>query len=198
MALVVEAFHQTRQETDELLALRTRTSPEGAFTILFTDVAGSTVLLERVGDQSWFQVIRAHDALVRRLTQEHGGTVVKSQGDGFMLVFTSARAGLACAIATQRAFARGEGVGTDEPLRLRIGLHSGFVLEDASDFFGKSVVLAARIGDHAEGGEILVSDAVRRYTERDPAFAFEDRGEMSFKGLSDPYRVHAVHWDVGC
>jgi class 3 adenylate cyclase len=193
--MVVDAFQQTRQETDELLVARMRTSPEGAFTILFTDIAGSTELLERVGEGPWFQVIRAHDALVRRLTQEHGGTVVKSQGDGFMLVFTSARAGLRAAIATQRAFADGKGLGTDGPLRLRIGLHSGFVLEDASDFFGKSVVLAARIADHAEGGAILVSDAVKSFTQRDPAFVFDDRGEMTFKGLHDPYRVHSVDWD---
>jgi class 3 adenylate cyclase len=77
---------------------------------------------------------------------------------------------------------------------LRIGLHSGYVLEDARDFFGKSVVLAARIADHARGGEILVSDAVRRYTERDPVFSFNDLGEMRFKGLNDPYRVHTVRW----
>jgi class 3 adenylate cyclase len=192
VTMVVDAFQETREESDELLAARMRTSPEGAFTILFTDVAGSTSLLERVGEEPWFRIMRAHNDLVRRLTEEHGGTVVKSQGDGFMLVFTSARAGLLCATAVQKAFADGSAVGSDEPLRLRIGLHSGFVMEDASDFFGKSVVLAARIADHARGGEILVSDAVRRYTEHDPVFSFDDVGEMHFKGLNDPYRVHAV------
>jgi class 3 adenylate cyclase len=194
VTLMVDAFQESRQETDDLLATRMGTSPEGAFTILFTDVAGSTALLERLGEEPWFQIIRAHDALLRRLTAEHDGTVVKSQGDGFMLVFTSARAALQFAIATQRAFAEGSTVGADEPLRLRIGLHSGFVMEDASDFFGKSVVLAARIADHARGGEILVSDAVRRYTEQDPVFLFHDVGEMNFKGLKDAYRVHTVRW----
>jgi class 3 adenylate cyclase len=194
VALVVDAFQQSREETDELLAARMRTSPEGAFTILFTDVAGSTALLERVGEERWFRIMRAHDGLLRKLTEEHGGTVVKSQGDGFMLVFTSARAGLQCAIAAQRAFVDPSAVGAEEPLRLRVGLNSGFVMEDASDFFGKSVVLAARIADHARGGEILVSDAVRRYTEHDPVFMFDEVGEMNFKGLKDPYRVHTVRW----
>src|SRR5437870_1958812 len=101
VALVIDALEQSREETNELLAQRMRTSPEGAFTILFTDIAGSTALLERLGEKPWFDLIRAHDALVRRVTEEHGGTVVKSQGDGFMLVFTSARAGLQSAIATQ-------------------------------------------------------------------------------------------------
>jgi class 3 adenylate cyclase len=194
VALVVDAFQQSREESDELLAQRMRTSPEGAFTILFTDVAGSTALLERLGEEPWFRLIRAHDALLRRLAEEHGGIVVKSQGDGFMLAFTSARAALGFAVATQRAFQDGSAIGADEPLRLRIGMHSGYVLEDASDFFGKSVVLAARIADRAGGGEILVSDAVRRYTERDPVFSFRDMGEIRFKGLNDPYRVHAVTW----
>jgi class 3 adenylate cyclase len=194
VALMIDALQDSQEETGELLAARMRTSPEGAFTILFTDLAGSTALLERVGEERWFQLIRAHDGLVRRITEERGGTVVKSQGDGFMIVFTSARAGLQCAIATQLAFADGAAIDSDEPLRLRIGLHSGFVMEDASDFFGKSVVLAARIADHARGGEILVSDAVRRYTERDPVFSFDDLGEMRFKGLNDPYKVHAVRW----
>jgi class 3 adenylate cyclase len=194
VALVVEAFEQSRQETDELLAQRMRTSPEGAFTIAFTDLAGSTALLERLGEEPWFELIRAHDTLVRRISEEHGGTVVKSQGDGFMLAFTSARAALQSAIATQRAFAEGSAIGADRPIQLRIGLHSGYVMEDASDFFGKSVVLAARIADHARGGEILVSDAVRRYTGHDPVFSFDDLGEMRFKGLNDPYKVHAVRW----
>jgi class 3 adenylate cyclase len=189
VALVVDAFQQSREETDELLAQRMRTSPEGAFTILFTDLAGSTALLERLGEEPWFKLIRAHDELITRLTGEHGGTVVKSQGDGFMLAFTSARAGLQCAIDTQQSFAEGSAIGADKPLRMRIGMHSGYVLEDASDLFGKSVVLAARIADHARGGEILVSDSVRRYTERDPVFSFDDVGEMRFKGLKDPYRV---------
>jgi class 3 adenylate cyclase len=194
VALVVDAFQQDRADTDELIATRMRTSPEGAFTILFTDVAGSTELMESLGEKRWLDVMRAHGELLRRLTEGRAGTVVKSQGDGFMLVFSSARAGLGCAIAAQRALA--DDVARDGiPLAVRIGLHSGFVLEEGSDFFGKSVVLAARIADQAAGREILVSEAVKRYTERDGRVIFDDRGEMTFKGLSDAYRVYAVRWE---
>lgn len=171
--------------------LRAHSSPDGAVTLLFTDIEDSTGMMERVGERRAYEIFRDHSAVVRALAEKHGGSVVKSQGDGFMIVFPSAHAGLHCALAMQRAVASRD---AEPPLRIRIGLHTGFVIADAGDFFGRNVVLAARIADHASGGEVLVSGALREYTQTDPSFSFESLGELRFKGLLGEQAVYCVPW----
>ena len=90
-----------REHTD----LRQHAAPDGTVTILFSDIEGSTTMTERLGDQRWLQVLREHNRIVREHLAAHGGYEVKSQGDGFMLAFQSARRALHCAVAIQRAFA---------------------------------------------------------------------------------------------
>jgi adenylate cyclase len=145
-------------------------SPDGAVTLLVAEaddeVAGNASVIERV--------VGSHD-----------GQVVKSSGPACMCSFTSAHAGLRCAIELQRSLA---------PRPLRVGVHAGFVMADESDFFGRNVVLVARIADHAEPGEILVSAPMREYTASDPTFEFEPRGEHYFKGLHGEHPVFAVVW----
>src|SRR6476661_6544391 len=82
---------------------RGQTSPEGAVTLLFTDIEGSSEMVERLGDEAWIEILRAHNALVRAIVPRFRGIEVKAQGDGFMLAFQSARMGLRCAIEIQRA-----------------------------------------------------------------------------------------------
>jgi class 3 adenylate cyclase len=144
--------------------LRRHAAPDGTVTMLFSDIAGSTAIAERLGDQRWMQVLRAHNAIVREQLAAHGGFEVKAQGDGFMLAFQSARRALHCAIAIQRAFAAYNEKQAQEPLRIRIGLHAGEAIKEADDFFGKNVILASRIAAQAQGGEILVSSLVRELT----------------------------------
>jgi class 3 adenylate cyclase len=93
----------------------------------------------------------------------------------------------------QRAFAE-RVFGDGERLRIRIGLHAGAVIPDEDDFFGRNVVLAARIADRARGGEILVSSELKEYTEIDPSFAFEQLGELELKGLLGSHVVYSVAW----
>jgi class 3 adenylate cyclase len=114
-----------------------------------------------------------------------------------MFAFRSAHSGLRCAIEAQRAFAARKLPAIDEPLRVRIGLHSGFVIQDADDFFGRNVVLASRIADHARGGEILVSQTVKDYVESDPSFELEPHGEHHFKGVLGEHAIYAVRWNGG-
>jgi len=167
-------------------------SPDGALTLLFTDIEGAAEMKERLGDERWSDLLRDHGTMVERIVEHHDGNVVKSESDGYMIAFSSAHAGLRCAIELQRTFA---GLGT--PLPVRTGLHSGYVIVNADEFFGRNVVLAARIADRARGGEILVSEALREYTETDPTFAFEPRGEFHFKGMLGEYDVYAVKWTEG-
>ena len=105
----------------------------------------------------------------------------------------SARRALLCAIGIQRAFAD-ENRAADEPIRVRIGLHTGEAIREADDFFGRTVIMAARVTAQADGGEILVSSLVRELTASSGDFHFEDARDVELKGLSGTHRVYPVTW----
>jgi class 3 adenylate cyclase len=130
---------------------------------------------------------------VRERVREQGGVEVKSQGDGFMIAFDSARRAVQCAVAIQRANAETNGA-AGEPIQLRAGLHTGDVMRDAGDFYGKHVNLAARIAAQARPGEILVSAVLKSVADGGADLSFEDRGELELKGLSGTHGVFAVAW----
>jgi class 3 adenylate cyclase len=117
---------------------------------------------------------------------------VKFEGDGFIASFNSAHGALHGGLELQRTFA---GAGADnEGLAMRLGLHSGFVIANPEQLLGRNVVLAARIAAAAKAGEILVSSTMKQYTETDPSFTFEPRGEHHFKGLHGEHEVFSVGW----
>jgi class 3 adenylate cyclase len=169
-------------------------SADGTVTVLFTDIEGSTQLTEALGDAEWIPVLRAHNAIVRDQVVAHSGIEVKSQGDGFMLAFASAEDALGCAIGIQRALDQAPQDG--HRLRVRIGLHTGEPIREEDDFFGKSVILAARIAAEARGGEILVSRLVRELTEHSGLFSFTDPTDVELKGLSGMHSISAVGWQT--
>jgi class 3 adenylate cyclase len=174
--------------------LRPHAAPDGTVTILFTDIEGSTAMTERLGDRAAQEILRAHNEIVRRYVATHGGFEVKSQGDGFMLAFQSASRALRCAIAVQRAITTYGRQHPEEPIRVRIGLHTGEALKEGDDFFGKNVILAARIGAHARGGEILVSSLLKQLTESAGEFEFGPEQAVSLKGLAGTHVLHTVDW----
>lgn len=183
------------EEVDVDLPLpRDQTSPDGMMTIVFTDVQGSTEMLERLGEDEWFQMMLRHNSLVRTAVSDHGGSVVKSQGDGFMIVFSSTNAALRFAVALQREIAGHNPGSAEEPLLLRIGMHTGNVMRADEDYLGKAVVLAARITGHASGGEILVSATSWQYTEHLGLWSYDQRGELQLKGLATPEQVYSLDW----
>lgn len=175
---------------------RTGHRPDGTVTILFTDIEDSTALNERLGDQRWLEVLRTHNAIVRDCVREHGGYEVKAQGDGFMIAYPSARRGLGCAIAMQRQLASAGNGALGEQLRVRIGVHTGEAIREGDDFYGRSVTLAARLGDEAQGGEILTSSIVRELATGAEDIKCEDAGEVQLKGLRDSQRVYRVRWEA--
>jgi class 3 adenylate cyclase len=165
----------------------------GAFrTVLFTDMAGSTSMMRRLGDEKGRAVLREHERITRDALKAHGGTEVKSLGDGFMTSFSSATRALECAIAMQRAFAE-HNESAEEPIRVRIGLNAGEPVAEDEDLFGTAVNLAARIAAKAEGGEILASDVVRQLVAG-KGFLFSDRGDVVLRGFEDPVRLYDVRW----
>jgi class 3 adenylate cyclase len=132
--------------------LRELAAPDGTLTILFSDIEDSTALNDRFGDRSWLKILGAHDQIVRRSAKRHGGHVVKSQGDGFMIAFAGAEAAVRSAVDVQRAIASRPRRLRGAPIAVRIGIHTGPALERGGDLFGRSVALAARVTDLASGG----------------------------------------------
>ena len=178
----------------EPASVQTATPPEaGAMrTILFTDVEGSTALTQRLGDARARDLLREHERIVREALKAHGGSEVKTMGDGFMASFSSATKALDCAIAMQRAFAE-HNESAEEPIMVRIGLNAGEPIAEDEDLFGTAVNEAARITAAAEGGEILVSDVVRQLV-KGKDFLFADVGERQLKGFDEPVRLYEVRW----
>jgi class 3 adenylate cyclase len=173
-------------------SLRPAAAPDGTVTILFSDIEGSSALNERLGDVRWLELLRAHQRVVRDQVRACGGFEVKSQGDGFMIAFPSARRAIECARAIQAATARGLGNHPSGGIRLRIGLHTGEAIREGSDFYGKNVVVAARIADKASGGEILASSVVKQLTESAGDVGFEDAREVELAGLAGTHVLHRV------
>jgi adenylate cyclase len=163
--------------------------PSAFRTVLFTDLVGHTAMMSRLGDERGRAVLREHERITRNVLKAHGGTEIKTMGDGFMASFNSVTKAVECAIALQRAFAEREG----EPLNARVGLNAGEPIEEDGDLFGATVILASRIAAKAEGGEILVADTVRGLCSG-KGFLFADRGEFVAKGFEEPARVYEVRW----
>jgi class 3 adenylate cyclase len=166
-------------------------------TILFTDIEGSTPMTQRLGDAKAREVMREHERITRECLRAHGGSEVKTMGDGFMASFGSAVKALECAIAIQRAFAE-HNESAKEPIKVGVGLNAGEpIAEDdpdgRSDLFGASVTRAARIAAMARGGEILVANVVRELAEG-KQFMFGDRGETTLRGFDEPVRLFEVKW----
>lgn len=176
--------------------LRGFAAPDGRVTLMFSDVEGFTEMTERLGDREAHRVIRAHNAIVRAELRAHGGVELELQGDGFLLAFADPVAALRCAIAIERALAGYSAEHPEQPVRVRIGLHTGEAIQAADGFFGKTVILAARIASQARGGEILVSDALREVAGG-ADLRFGRRREVQLKGLAGSYTLHEVKWTAG-
>jgi adenylate cyclase len=167
-------------------------SPDGAVTLMVSDIAGAAGAADELGEETWEQLLRDHHLLVEHVVAHHDGEVVKFERDGFCASFISAHAGLHAALELQQTF-KPPGAKHDQGLALRIGVHSGFVIANPDQLLGRNVVLVSRIAAQAAAGEILVSSSLKQYTETDPSFRFEPRGEHHFKGVLGEHAVYAVH-----
>jgi class 3 adenylate cyclase len=168
---------------------------EAPLTILFTDVEGSTDLRTQRGDKAAHEILRAHEELVRGCVAAHGGREVKALGDGFMIAFTSARRGLACAVAIQQATEEQRWRSPGAAVRVRVGLNTGEVTEEGDDLYGQAVNAAARIAARAKAGEILVAEVTRQLAGSGPEFIFRDRGRLRRKGFPERWRLYGLAWE---
>jgi class 3 adenylate cyclase/alpha-beta hydrolase superfamily lysophospholipase len=160
-------------------------------TILFTDLVGHTDMMMSLGDEKGREVLREHERITREVLKAHSGTEIKTMGDGFMASFGSVTKAVECAVALQRE--NGKWLMENGGLAVRCGLNAGEPIEEEGDLFGATVIMASRIAAKAEGGEILVSSAVRELCAG-KGFVFADRGEFTAKGFEEPARVYEVNW----
>jgi tetratricopeptide (TPR) repeat protein len=167
----------------------------GTATVLFTDLAGSTVLRRQLGDDQADDLRRRHDDAIRTAAAEHLGQVVKGTGDGVMLVFPAAAEAVAGAIAIQRSISR-LNRNLPSPLGVRVGISAGDVSWEGDDCFGTPVVEAARLCDAATEGQILVSEIVRLLAGSRGGHRLESAGVLQLKGLGEMV-AHEVAWESG-
>jgi class 3 adenylate cyclase len=172
--------------------LRKQAAPDGTVTIMFSDIEGSTEKTDRLGDKAWMEVLREHNAIIREQVKSHGGFEVKSEGDGFMVAFQSAGKALACASAIQKALVE-RNQSAAEPVRVRMGLHAGEVIKEGEDFFGRNVIMAARVASQANGGEILASSVLKALLSGSDVTWGSSR-TVELKGLSGEHEIWAVEW----
>ncbi len=161
---------------------------EGTMTLVFTDIVDSTSLAETAGDIAWAKMIAAHEATIRSITADHGGTMVKFLGDGSMLAFDSARGAVRAAVDIQRASAEDE-------YAVRIGIHTGEVMRTADDLFGTTVNKAARIAAVAGAGQVMISSTTRDLVGTVDGIRAGSPTVVVLKGLSDTHQIVPVEWD---
>ena len=157
--------------------------PGGTVTFLFTDIEGSTRLLQELGDD-YGEVVREHRRLLREHLGAKGGAEVDTQGDAFFYSFPRAREAVAAAVAGQRALAEHEWP-RGAHVRVRMGLHTGEPAVGDEGYVGLDVVRAARICSAGHGGQILLSDTTRALAGSDlPAgVSVRDLGEQKLKDV---------------
>lgn len=172
-------------------------SQPGTFrAVLFTDLVGHANMMSSLGDERGREVLREHERITREVLRAHHGVEIKTLGDGFLTSFGSVTDAVECAIALQRSVEQWNGseeAGDKPPLLVRVGVNAGEPIEEEGDLFGATVILASRIAATADGGEILVANAVRELSAG-KGFSFHDRGPFSAKGFDEPVRVWAVDW----
>lgn len=166
----------------------------GTVTVMFTDMVGSTAATAERSARAGDEVRRRLFALLRGAVAECGGTEVKNLGDGLMVTFPSAHAGIVCAARTQKRVAR-HNRRAAEPLHVRIGLSVGDAVAEEGDWFGRPVVEAARLCDAAGSDRILATGAVRLMAQSQPD-AFSPLGGLELKGLSKPVDAYEIQWEL--
>jgi class 3 adenylate cyclase len=163
--------------------------PAGTITFLFSDIEGSTRLLQQLGD-AYGDLVAQHRRLIRESAASAGGTEIDTQGDSFFFSFVRARDAVAAAIDAQRRLAAAEWPeGVD--VKVRMGVHTGEPTLGDEGYLGLDVVRGARIAAAAHGGQILISEATRALlpTELPDGATIVDLGEHRLKDLDRPERL---------
>ena len=166
--------------------------PAGTVTLLFSDIEGSTRLLERLGEATP-RSLTSTAAIIRGAVAAHGGHELRTEGDAFFVVFARAGDAVRAAVAAQRELAASSSP-AGVALRVRMGLHTGEPRVVGRDYVGMDVHCAARICSAAHGGQVVVSETTERILagQAIEGVALHDLGEHRLKDFSRPMRLHQI------
>jgi predicted ATPase/class 3 adenylate cyclase len=160
--------------------------PTGTITFLFTDIEGSTRLLQELGPD-FTAVLERHQTLIREAIDNNGGVEIRTEGDSFFCVFATATAGLAAAVGIQRSLAAEPWI-DGRHVKVRVGIHTGVGALGGDDYVGIDVNRAARISETGHGGQVVVSAATHLLGEAGlpDGVAWDDLGDFHLKDLDEP------------
>ncbi|MBM3599664.1 MAG: adenylate/guanylate cyclase domain-containing protein [Alphaproteobacteria bacterium] len=162
--------------------------------VMFTDIVGSTDFTQTHGDVAQYELIKAHNAIVRSALADNAGREIKHTGDGIMAAFNSAYDGVVASIQIQRAVKGHNLQHAELPIGLRIGLNAGEPIKEGADLFGSTVQLAARVCAVAEPGQVVISYVVQGLCAA-KNLTFTNLGARQMKGFKDPIEVYRVMWE---
>jgi predicted ATPase/class 3 adenylate cyclase len=167
--------------------------PTGTVTFLFSDVEGSTQLVQELDVAGYRALLEQHQRLLRSAFDAHGGVQRGTEGDSFFVVFRDAPAAVAAAVEAQRSL-HAVGWPAGHEVRVRMGLHTGEGIRGGDDYVGVDVNRAARIASAGHGGQVLVSESTRALADRSlpSGVGLRDLGEHRLKGLAVPERVYQL------
>ena len=169
---------------------QSRTAGEATRTILFTDIEGSTSMVNQLGDERSREITREIEEITLAAIERHDGVQVKTMGDGAFAWFSSASAAIDAAVEMQRRLATHERF---SQIRVRMGISAGEPIAESDDLYGATVIQAARIMSLARGGEILVSDLVRGLLQG-RGYIFDDQGAHDLRGFDEAVHLFRVDW----
>jgi len=164
-----------------------------ALTLFVSDIANSSELIQRLGDEAAQRLIHEHNRIVRAGLRRHQGVELQHTGDGFIATFERAARALRCAVELQREF-EARRLTQGSQLRVRVGLHQGEPLLEEGRLFGVAMHTAARICGACDGGEILASLGVWRAAGADTQWVAEDLGPVPLRGIFEPVSLQRVDW----
>src|SRR5919106_2551704 len=166
--------------------------PQGTVIFLFTDIEGSTQLLERLGSDAYGAALATHRELLRRAVDGEQGVEVDSRGDELFAVFPSAGGAIRAAVAAQRDLVSHEWPAGAE-LKVRMGVHTGEANLDAQGYVGIAVHRARRVCEAGHGGQIVVSSTTRGILAAEPqSVRLRDLGEVRLSGFNEPQRLFQI------
>jgi class 3 adenylate cyclase len=165
--------------------------PTGTVTFVFTDIEGSTRLLQALGPERYGRLQDDHNAILRAAIERGGGVEIRTEGDSFFAVFGSPGGAVLAAAEAQRGLASHDWPYGSE-IRVRIGMHTGEGALGGDDYLGIDVNRAARIATVGHGGQVVVSAATAGLVEHalPEGVALRDLGTHRLKDFTDPVRLH--------
>jgi class 3 adenylate cyclase len=173
--------------------IRARVEADEEIAVMFSDIRGFTSYTAREGDRAAYQLAQLHESLLRERIEESGGIIVKTMGDGIMAAFSKISQGIHAAVTVQRAIRSRNKETPKEPIDVGIGLASGTPIMTEADLIGNSVNLSQRVSSLAKGGQILVTEKIKREVLPLEGLHYIPHGKHELKGLGEEF-LYEVTW----